>query len=124
MIQDPHCVAHCIAAPEQLRAQHHNGVFRSINAGEHWERIEGIEPSTFGFAVAAHPADGSTAWLVPAESDEVRIPIDGRVVVTRTRNGGRSWERLEMGSPQQDAYDLVFRHALDVDESGNHLCFG
>jgi hypothetical protein len=26
--------------------------------------------------------------------------------------------------PQEHAYDLVYRHALDVDESGNRLAFG
>ena len=26
--------------------------------------------------------------------------------------------------PQQHAYDLVYRHALDVDESGSSLAFG
>ena len=35
-------------------------------------------PSTFGFAVAVHPRDPDTAWFVPAESDELRVPVDGR----------------------------------------------
>ena len=49
-----------------------------------------------------------------------RIPADGCVVVTRTRDGGRSFDKL----PQVDAYDIVFRHALDVDETGDQLAFG
>jgi hypothetical protein len=44
--------------------------------------------------------------------------------VTRTRDGGRSFEVLSRGLPQQESYDLVFRHALDIDESGNRLAFG
>ena len=28
------------------------------------------------------------------------------------------------GLPQQHAYDLVFRHAFDIDESGTRLAFG
>jgi hypothetical protein len=28
------------------------------------------------------------------------------------------------GMPQQHAHGLVFRHALDVDETGNRLAFG
>ena len=95
VIQDPHCIAQCDSAPKVQWAQHHNGVFRTTNAGEHWDRIEDIDPSTFGFAVAAHPTDGSTDWLIPGESNEVRIPIDGKVVVTRARNGDKSWERLD-----------------------------
>ena len=31
---------------------------------------------------------------------------------------------MTQGLPQEHAYDLVFRHALDVDESGNTLAFG
>jgi hypothetical protein len=29
-----------------------------------------------------------------------------------------------MGLPQEHAYDLVFRHALDVDATGSRLVFG
>ena len=39
---------------------------------------------------------------------------DGKVVVTRTTNGGRSFRILRKGLPQKHAYDLVLRHALDV----------
>ena len=62
--------------------------------------------------------------MIPGESNEVRIPIDGKVVVTRARNGDKSWERLDNGLPQENAYDLVFRHALDVDDSGECVSFG
>ena len=42
-----------------------------------------------------------------------------RCAVTRTRDGGKTWEALREGLPQRDAYDLIYRHGLDVDESGN-----
>jgi len=45
-------------------------------------------------------------------------------VVTRTRDGGRTFETLSHGLPQQHAYDLVYRHALDVDETGDWLACG
>lgn len=122
--QDPHCLVHCAAAPETMWVQHHNGIFVSRNAGIHWDRCTDVDPSTFGFAVAVHPHDGDTAWFVPAVKDEHRIPADGRVVVTRTRDGGRSFDKLSQGLPQVDAYDIVFRHALDVDETGGQLAFG
>ena len=83
-----------------------------------------MQPSTFGFAVAAHPHDEGTAWFVPAVKDETRYPGGGRVVVTRTRDGGQTFETLTTGLPQQHAYDLVYRHALDVDETGEQLAFG
>jgi photosystem II stability/assembly factor-like uncharacterized protein len=44
--------------------------------------------------------------------------------VNRTRDGGRSFQTLRKGLPQEHAYDLVFRHALDVDETGERLAVG
>ncbi|HMQ15709.1 MAG TPA: exo-alpha-sialidase [Phycisphaerae bacterium] len=123
-IQDPHRVAQCPAQPEHLWAQHHNGVFRTTDGGRQWREVPDVPPSRFGFAVAVHPRDPETAWLVPAGSDERRIPVDGRVVVTRTRDGGRSFDVLSHGLPQEHAYDLTYRHGLDVDVSGARLAFG
>ena len=48
----------------------------------------------FGFAVAAHPKDPLTAWFVPAIKDELRVPRDGALAVTRTRDGGKTWREL------------------------------
>jgi hypothetical protein len=61
---------------------------------------------------------------VPAIKDERRYPVDGKLVVARTRDGGESFEMLTAGLPQRHAYDLVWRHALAVDESGERLAFG
>jgi hypothetical protein len=123
-IQDPHRVAQCPSDPDVLWVQHHNGVFRSTDRALQWRDIPEINPSTFGFAVVAHPADPQTAWFVPAVKDECRVPADARVVVTRTRDGGDSFERLDRGLPQDHAYDLIYRHALDVDSSGERLVMG
>ena len=61
---------------------------------------------------------------MPAADDQCRVPVDGRLVVSRTRDGGESFEVLSQGLPQENAYDIVFRHALDVDCSGESLAFG
>ncbi len=122
-IQDPHRVAHCRSRPDTMWAQHHNGIFRTDNGGESWREIA-AEPSSFGFAVAVHPDDPDLAWFVPGVSDEHRLPPDGRVVVTRTRDGGKSFEVLGRGLPSAPAYDLTFRHGLDLDRSGNRLVLG
>ena len=123
-IQDPHCIVQCRSNPDVMWAQHHNGVFRTVDGAANWNEIENVPPSTFGFAVAVHPEDPDTAWFVPGIDDERRIPVDGHVVVSRTSDGGKSFDVLRNGLPQQHAYDLTFRHALDVDETGNRLAFG
>lgn len=123
-IQDPHLVVRCPAVPSAYWAQHHNGIFRSVDDSDTWQEITAAGPSTFGFAVAVHPRHPETAWFVPAIKDEKRVPVDGRLVVTRTRDGGRSFEVLTEGLPRRQAWDLVYRHALAIDDSGDRLAIG
>jgi hypothetical protein len=126
--QDPHRLSRCTTDPDVIWCQHHCGIFRSADNGDRWEQIFEAGPSTFGFAVAAHPTDPLTAWFVPAISDMVRIPVDGKLVVTRTRDGGKSFDVLDHGLPgaatNDLAYDLVYRHGLDVDGAGRQLLMG
>ncbi|MBX9830044.1 MAG: hypothetical protein K2Y27_34255 [Xanthobacteraceae bacterium] len=121
--QDPHRVARCAGAPDTMWMQHHCGIFRSEDAGRTWASMK-LPGDDFGFAVAAHPKDPNTAWFVPGIKDEVRVPRDGALAVTRTRDGGKTWETLRDGLPQRDAYDLVYRHGLDVDATGDGLAMG
>ncbi len=121
--QDPHRVVQCLSAPDKLWTQHHCAIFRSIDGGLGWTRVE-AQPSNFGFAVAVHPQDPETAWFVPAVKDACRIPVDGRFVVTRTRDGGRTFESFSEGLPSAPAYDLVYRHGLAIDATGNRLAMG
>jgi hypothetical protein len=123
-IQDPHILVQCPAKPDALWAQHHNGIFRTTDGAKSWSEITTASPSVFGFAVAVHPKDPETAWFVPARKDEYRYPVDGKVVVSRTRDGGKTFEVLRKGLPQEHAYDITFRHALDIDATGNRLAFG
>jgi hypothetical protein len=120
--QDVHRLARCRARPEVVWCQHHNGVFRSEDGGANWREMSAIQPSKFGFAVAAS-AGSNTAWFVPAIKDERRIPVDGKVVVAHARRrpqlrgaarGLAAASRLRSG----------VRHALDVDASGERLAFG
>lgn len=122
-VQDPHRMVHCAAQADVLWVQHHNGIFRSNDGGMHWYDVTG-QPSSFGFAVAVHPADPDTAWFVPAVKDACRIPVDARLVVSRTRDGGKSFEQLSTGLPPAPAYDLIYRHGLAVDDSGTRLAMG
>ena len=122
--QDPHLIVQCPASPDRLWTQHHNGIFVSDDGGRQWRELQNVRPSGFGFAVAVHPQDPDTAWFVPAVKDETRIPVDGKLVVTRTRDGGQTVESLQNGLPEGPAYDLVYRHALDVAPDASHLAFG
>ncbi|HTR53236.1 MAG TPA: exo-alpha-sialidase [Kofleriaceae bacterium] len=122
-IQDPHAVVQCAMRPNVWWCQHHNGIFRSTDDLESWQEITGVKPSAFGFPVVVDPFDGDTAWFIPAIKDEKRIPVDGRLVVTRTRDGGKTFETLSKGLPDRFAYDLVYRHAFSMAGDGT-LAFG
>lgn len=122
--QDPHRMVQCPSHPDVLWVQHHNGIFRSDDRGKKWNEVVNENPSSFGFAVAVHPQDPKTAWFVPAQKDERRIPVDGALVVCRTRDGGSTFETLTAGLPSRHAYDIVYRHALDVSRDGQRLAFG
>jgi photosystem II stability/assembly factor-like uncharacterized protein len=121
--QDVHCLAQCPADLSRMWVQHHNGIFVSSDEGLTFSEIK-AEPSTFGFPVVVHPREPDTAWFVPEIKDEKRIPRDGKLVVTRTRDGGKSFDILTKGLPQSHAYDVVYRHALALDDTGERLALG
>ena len=122
--QDVHCLVQCPSDPRRMWVQHHNGIFVSSDEGRTFTEITDVKPSVFGFPVVVHPSEPDTAWFVPAVKDEKRYPVDGKLVVTRTRDGGKSFDILREGLPQEHAYDLVWRHALAIDDSGERLAFG
>jgi len=122
-IQDPHRIVRCAGAPQVLWCQHHCGIWRSVDGGARWDAIGGAPRSSFGFAVAVHPREADTAWFVPALSDQCRVPVDGALVVNRTRDG-RSFDMLTEGLPARDCFDLVYRHGLAVDDGGRSLLMG
>jgi hypothetical protein len=121
--QDPHRMVRCPAAPDRLWIQHHNGIFRADAGAGAWSELA-AEHSRFGFATVAHPSKPDTAWFVPAVKDVFRYPLDGRLTVTRTTDGGDSFQTLTAGLPQEPAFDLVYRHGLDIDATGERLAMG
>lgn len=110
-----HKVVQHPARPERLFLQNHWGLYRSDDAGDGWRDIARGVPSDFGFAMAIHPHDPETVYIVPIESDEFRCTPDAKLRVYRTRNAGDSWEPLTRGLPQKDALETVLRDALATD---------
>ena len=97
----------CADEPDVLWCQHHCGIFRTTDNGDKWVEIEQAGPSTFGFAVAAHPHD----------------PLDRVVRAGDQRRGARAGRRADGRHPhprrrrhvrrarptacrRRDAYDL------------------
>lgn len=120
---DPHFVTACAAQPQHLWQQNHCGIFYSDNGAQSWRKVSQPDQGVhFGFPIAVDEQDGRTAWVVPARGDFERMALDGGLFVARTSDGGESWQCFRAGLPQQNAYDIVLRHALDV--SGDTLCFG
>ncbi len=124
LAQDIHLMTTPACDPDRVWVQHHCGIFVSDDGGLTFRESLNVAPSAFGFAVAAHPTDRDRAWFAPAIKDEYRVPRDGKLVVTETRDGGASFVSRDAGLPQGLAYDLIYRHGLVVDGSGNRLAMG
>ncbi|MFQ5663293.1 MAG: exo-alpha-sialidase [Terriglobia bacterium] len=103
------------ANPDWLFQQNHCGVYRSRDAAENWEDVSDGLPSRFGFPMAVHPHEPETLYVVPEISPEYRYVCDARLRVYRSRTGGRSWQRLTRGLPQERVYTAVLRHATATD---------
>jgi len=114
-----HCV-HRIAIhprrPDVLFMQKHWDVMRSDDGGDSWYEVSGDLPSDFGFPVAVHAHEPETIYVVPIKSDAEHYPPDGKLRVYRSRSGGRDWEALTDGLPQEHCYVNVLRDAMAVDD--------
>lgn len=122
-LPDPHRLARCRSTPEVVWCQHERGVYRSTDGGKSFSLTAGASQS-FGFAMAAHPHDPDTAWIVPARDPHQRVPFERKLSVYKTRDAGKTFESKTRGLPQEFAYDVVYRHALDVDDSGTLVAMG
>lgn len=121
--QDPHLVDWCKAQSQVMWQQNHCGIYRTVDGGLNWSDISQPEgPANFGFAIAAHETDPEVAWVVPGISDVMRVAVDQSLCVCRTEDGGKTWKALREGLPQESAFDITYRHALDL--MGETLAFG
>jgi photosystem II stability/assembly factor-like uncharacterized protein len=70
-----------------------------------------------GFPMVVHPRDANTAWVFPMDGTSVwpRTSPQGRPAAYVTRNAGRTWQRLDQGLPENQAWWTVKRQAMTVD---------
>jgi len=104
------------ACPGVLFMQLHQGggVFRSDDAGDEWKEVKGNLPSDFGFPIEVHAHEPNTIYAIPM-NPFLRVPIDGKLRVYRSRTGGTEWEPLTKGLPQENCYVNVLRDAMGAD---------
>jgi hypothetical protein len=122
--QDPHSVVMAASDPQIVWQQNHCGIFKSENMGKNWQdlsKAKGVK-SAFGWGIAIDEKDPKKVFTIPALSDETRVPINKRLIVQRTKNGGKSWEVITKGLPKGLCYDIVYRNAFSLKEKT--LMFG
>jgi len=117
---DPHCVRLCPSNPDRLYQQNHSGIYRLDRPSDTWERIGKKMPKKvgdIGFPMVVHPRDDKTAWVFPMDGGTVwpRISPDGRPAAYVTRNAGKTWQRLDNGLPEVQAWWTVKRQAMTAD---------
>ena len=65
--------------------------------------------------IDVHAHEPETIYVVPIKSDSEHFPLEGKLRVYRSRNGGNEWEALSKGLPQENCYVNVLRDAMAVD---------
>ena len=120
--QCPHKVLPHPGAPGLLYQQNHCGVYRSSDYGDSWQDLSEGLPSRFGFVLGLHPTEPDTLYVLP-EDEAIGTDVGGmlryvsgaKCRVFRSRNGGRKWEPLTQGLPQQNAYLHTLREGMATD---------
>lgn len=117
---DPHCVRICPTNPDRLYQQNHCGLYRLDRPSSEWARIGRSMPSSvgdIGFPLVVHPRDEDTVWMFPMDGTSVwpRTSPGGKAAAYVTRNGGKSWQRLDRGLPRSQAWWTVKRQAMAAD---------
>ena len=117
---DPHCIRICSSNPDRLYQQNHCGIYRLDRPSNEWVRIGKSMPKRvgdIGFPLVVHPRDDNTVWVFPMDGTTVwpRTSPDGKPAVYATRNGGKTWQRLDVGLPASQAWWTVKRQAMTGD---------
>src|SRR5581483_6276676 len=76
--------------------------------------VKGNLPTDFGFPIDVHAHEPDTVYAIPMDPF-IRVPLEGKLRVYRSRVGGNEWEPLTEGLPQKNCYVNVLREAMTVD---------
>ncbi|MGA0034447.1 MAG: glycosyl hydrolase [Burkholderiales bacterium] len=117
---DPHCLRMCPSNPDRIYQQNHCGIYRIDRPSDTWQRIGKSMPKTvgdIGFPMVVHPRDDNTAWVFPMDGTSVwpRTSPGGKPAAYGTKNGGKTWQRLDAGLPKSQAWWTVKRQAMSAD---------
>ncbi len=117
---DPHCIRLCPSNPDRLYQQNHCGIYRIDRPSTEWLRIGKGMPKRVGdvgFPLVVHPRDADSAWVLPMDGGTVwpRTSPDGKPAVYRTGDAGKTWQRLDSGLPEKNAWWTVKRQAMCAD---------
>lgn len=104
------------AAPGVLFQQNHVGVYKTVDHGDSWQRIDKGLPYDFGFGLALNAHDPDVCYVVPLEPEQYMFrATDGALNVYRSGKNGRGWKKLTKGLPRRNAYVSVLRQAMSSD---------
>ena len=117
-----HCVAHHPDDPMKIWRQDHSGVYRTLDGGDNWDRIENGLPANFGFVMWRDDSSGRLL-TIPLEADSNRVPVDGALRVYRSDDDGENWEVAGTGWSETPQFTGVLRGSFDGDGEGA-FCFG
>ncbi len=116
--KDIGCCVHGLAMDpddaDLIYRREHVGMFRTSDGGENWQRNEQGLSSWFGFPISMD-RNTKNLFCVPLESDEYRLPSNGKLEVFRSMDNGDTWQSVSNGLPSEHSYAGVLRGAMDVD---------
>jgi len=120
---DPHAMKVPISNLNVVWQQNHCGIYRSEDKGMSWKNVTDKNGfANYGFAIVQSDTDDKTAWVIPAQSDHMRIPHNCQLAVYKTHDAGENWRALTNGLPQNGAFDLILRAGFIG--KGANLAFG
>jgi photosystem II stability/assembly factor-like uncharacterized protein len=97
--------------------QNHCGVYRSEDAGEHWEDISPDKSLRHGFPISLVEDGGNAVYVVPAFQGSCKKHnscITGKLAVYRSKDDGTTWEKLDEDLPKR-THTCVLRDAMVTD---------